>query len=129
MMLRRIKLILLIAFALGLAACSPTIGNRAKIQDVKFEIGKTTKQEVAEVLGLPAAIQKDEKTSSEFWAYNDKPELTGVMWAAPTAISSSSVTVTTWDTPVLQGHKEFKDAALICVFDNTGTLSQLKQKE
>ncbi len=105
-----------------MTACSTTVGNKADIKDVKFEIGKTLKGEVAEILGFPAAMEKDKETGSELWGYPDKPELTGLYIAMPTGAG----TVTMYDWAYSSGRSEqFKGAALICIFDKDGVLTDM----
>ena len=64
-----------------LGACASNLGNRADLEKVKFEIGRTQKSEVAEVLGFPAA--RAVENGYEIWAYRDGPGLAGIIYAAP----------------------------------------------
>ena len=107
---------------LGVSACATTVGTKMNINDVQFEIGKTLKSEVAETLGLPAAMEKDIETGFELWGYQEKPELTGLYYAVPTG----PTTVTAYDWTYLSRRQEqFKDAGLICVFDKNGVLTDM----
>lgn len=111
-----------ILLSMALAACATTVGTKTGIKDVKFVIGKTDKYQVAEALGFPAAMEKDQETGFEMWGYHEEPELTGLYYAVPTG----AATVTTYNWIYASGRSEqFRNAALICVFDENGILTDM----
>jgi hypothetical protein len=103
-----------------LLACSPTIGNKTDLEKITFEVGKTTKREVAEQLGFPSAIQKNEETGNEYWAYQKKPNLSGLI--LPIVAGDY---VYTSELPI-NSQSLFEDAALVCEFDNNGILAIMR---
>lgn len=112
--------------ALLAAGCAPTIGNRADVNSVTFEIGKTHKKTVAETLGLPADITHSEALGREYWAYRKEPALTGVMYAMPTGAG----TVTTYQVSTGKtGEYDYQDAAIVYVFDRDGVLLDARKPE
>ncbi|HHJ14804.1 MAG TPA: hypothetical protein ENJ79_10625 [Gammaproteobacteria bacterium] len=109
-----------------LTGCASTIGNRAKLSEVTFEVGKTNKDIVASTLGLPANISQSEALGLEYWAYRDKPELTGVIYALPTGGGTvSSFTASTGQ----DGSYDFEDAAVIYIFDKNGIMVDVRHPE
>lgn len=107
-------------------ACAPTIGNKADVSKVTFEIGKTTKETVADTLGLPADISRSDALGREYWAYQEKPKLTSVMYALP----SGAGTVTTYQMSTGEtGEYDFDDAAVVYVFDRNGVLLDARRPE
>lgn len=105
---------LVLLASLFLAACAPTIGNKQDVRNASFMLGQSDKQEVMDVLGLPAEITHSEALGLEYWAYRDSPELTGIMIAMPT--SGGTVQMDTIATGENTAY-EFKDAAAIYIFD------------
>ncbi len=119
-------LTLVLASALAVGGCASTIGNRTDIASVTFEVGKTDKNTVANTLGLPANISRSDGLGREYWAYRDKPELVGVMYAMPTGGGTvSTFNVATGET----GAYEFEDAAVVYVFDDAGVLVGVRNPE
>lgn len=113
----------LLLVSLLLTACAPTIGNKQDVRTTSFMIGDTQKQEVLDVLGLPAEISKSEAVSLEYWAYKEKPEVTGIMIAIPDGFGSAyTETFSTGAKP----EYEFKDAAAIYVFDSSDHLIDVR---
>ncbi len=111
-------------FALFVLSCATTIGTKAKLEDVKFEAGKTTKSEVVEVLGLPAAIEKDAEEGTELWGYHDSPELYSV---DTVSFATGTATVKT-NYYISERYDQFKNVAFICVFDKNGVLSGIHEQ-
>jgi len=114
----------LLASLLALSGCASTIGNKTDISSVTFEVGNTKKGTVANTLGLPADISRSGALGREYWAYRDKPELTGVMYALP---SGGGSTTTHHFSTGEDGTYDFEDAAVVYVFDNTGTLVDVRR--
>ncbi|GGB91023.1 hypothetical protein GCM10011352_16330 [Marinobacterium zhoushanense] len=115
--------VLLLCSTLLLTACAPTIGNKQDVRTTSFFVGETTKQEVADVLGLPADISKSEALGLEYWAYREKAKLTGIMVPVVTGPASAQMdSISTGDT----GEYQFKDAAAIYVFDKSEKLIDVR---
>lgn len=110
---------------LVLTACASTIGNKIDLEEAKFEVGVTTKDDIADTLGLPNAIARDKAAGREFWAYNESPELTGLILPVVTTtggtLSANTVTVPHFGTGQAQ------KAALVCTFDLQGVLVEVKK--
>ncbi|WP_275097192.1 hypothetical protein [Sedimenticola hydrogenitrophicus] len=120
-MLYRILMTVLIAATL--AACAPTIGNKASLSEVSFTVGETHKSQVADTLGLPANMSRSEATGREFWGYREEAELMGITYAVPTGAG----TVSTFQASTGEdGQYEFKDAAVVYVFDDQGILLDVR---
>ena len=111
--------IILLACLAG--ACATSIGNKTDLQDANLEIGVTHKSQVAELLGFPVAMKKDDKKGIELWAYHDKPQLSGLYYGVPTG----TTTATMYTVSVANENPEFNNAALICTFSGEGILQQL----
>ena len=118
-----IKRILICILLLSFTACATTIGNKTDLREVKFVIGKTTKHEVAEILGLPAGIIKKKEEGKEYWYYNKGPVLSGLVLPVPIAGGIATETF-----PVIT-NPELKDAAAIFTFDHSGILVNAIRKE
>lgn len=108
------------------AACSPTIGPKVALDQVKFEVGVTQKNYVADTLGLPNAIEKDQQKGLEYWAYNDKTQLTGLILPVVTGNSVGTYSADTINVPFFSPGK-VQSAALICVFDSRNVLVNLQK--
>lgn len=104
-------------------ACATTIGNKTDLKEVKFVIGQTKKQDVAETLGLPAGIIKKKEEGKEYWYYNKGPVLSGL--DLPVVVAGS---MTVAPFPVIT-NPELKDAAAIYVFDRSDVLINAMNKE
>lgn len=110
----------LIAILLLMSGCASTIGNRSNIEEVTFEVGKTSKVEVAEVLGLPSS--RATHAQQEFWGYRKGPSLTGLIYALPSATNQ----VTTGSVSVPERYRaNMAEAAVIYSFDPDGILNQV----
>lgn len=109
-----------------LGACAPTIGNRVDLEKVKFEVGVTHKNDVADILGLPNAIEKGKGDGLEYWAYNDKPELTGLILPVVSASGTGTFSADTVTIPRFSSGK-VRPAALICAFDSNDILVNLQK--
>jgi len=114
---------LLLIGSLLLTACAPTIGNKQDVRTTSFFMGETTKQEVADVLGLPADISRSDALGLEYWAYRDRPELSGLI--VPVPVGGTSVQTTSLSTGQ-DGSYEFEDAAAIYVFDQSNKLIDVR---
>ncbi|MBR9883405.1 MAG: hypothetical protein GYB21_06995 [Oceanospirillales bacterium] len=114
---------ILLVSSLLLSACAPTIGNKQDVRTTSFFMGETTKQEVMDVLGLPAEISKSDALGLEYWAYRDSPELTGLIIPIPTG--TASVQTTQFGTGN-DGEYQFEDAAAIYVFDTANKLINVR---
>lgn len=112
--------------ALVVTGCASSIGNKADVSKVTFEVGRTDKTTVANTLGLPADISRSEAVGREYWAYRDKPELVGIMYALPTG--GGTVTSFTASTGK-DGSYQFEDAAIVYVFDQAGILIDVRKPE
>ena len=111
---------------MALTGCASTIGNKTDVSSVTFEVGRTNKNTVAQTLGLPADISRSTALGREYWAYQDKPELTGIMYALPSGGGTvSTYNVSTGET----GDYEFDDAAVVYVFDKSGVLLDVRKPE
>ena len=62
---------------LVLAACAAEMGVKPVPADAPFIVGKTTKAEVIEALGLPQEISKDDAGTEHYW-YEPSARLTGL---------------------------------------------------
>jgi len=115
----------LLFMLLMLTACASTIGTKIDLDEVKFEVGVTTKDAIVDTLGLPNAISRDQKAGREFWAYNESPELTGLILPVVSTtggtLSADTVTVPHF------GKGQAQDAALVCTFDVQGVLVDVKK--
>lgn len=106
------------------SGCASTIGNRAALDEVAFEVGKTHKSQISNVLGFPSNRQTDD--THEFWGYRDKPELYGLVYALPTGTN----TVTTYTaTKIASGSIQMDSAAIIYTFDSSGTLVDVYERD
>jgi hypothetical protein len=113
---------------LMLNGCATRIGNQSRFEETVFEIGKTTKHEVADTLGLPAKIKKNEASGDELWAYQQKPTLISIDVAAvdwqrprlvyPIGFSPNNIFV-----------NDFKNTAVVYGFNNNGILVDVKYNE
>jgi hypothetical protein len=111
-----------LAFSIFLAYCSPTIGNRASL-DVSFAPGRTSKDEVANTLGLPAAIKKDDASGLELWAYRESPELTAVQVPMVSAGRGTVlVSAVTYSAATDRLRSAFADAGAVFAFNHEGVL-------
>lgn len=119
------KTVLSLVLLLMLAACASTIGTKIDIEDARFEIGTTTKNDVADTLGLPNAIEKNQATDREFWAYNDSPQLTGLILPVVSSYGGT-LSGSTVELPYFSSGQADK-AALICVFDGKGVLVEVQK--
>ena len=108
-----------LSFASG---CASTIGNVSDLKQVTFEIGTTHKSEVADTLGFPESRATDQDL--EYWGYRSKPQLSGVIYAVPTAPN----TVSTMTTTINNGRVQMDNAAVIYTFDATGTLTHVQEQ-
>lgn len=114
-----------ILLALLFVGCSTSLGHRTELAQAPLQAGETHKSEVAEILGFPWRMQSDPDTGYEFWAYKEKPALSGVYYAVPTGASTATAYTVTISQPV----PEFSDAALICTFNREGVLESLQWGE
>jgi outer membrane protein assembly factor BamE (lipoprotein component of BamABCDE complex) len=111
--------------ALILGGCSSTIGNKSDPAKARFEVGRTSKRQVAETLGLPAAVDHSEDGLQEVWAYQKSPSLKSVNFVAPGGIANPSVF---YDVKLFfKDRKLAKDATVIYVFDSRGILLGTQQ--
>jgi len=119
------KTLMFLLLLLSLAACASTIGTKVDLEDAKFEVGVTTKNDVADTLGLPNAIAKDKAVGREFWAYNDSPQLTGLILPVVSttggSLSAGTVTIPHF------GSGQADSAALVCAFDSKGVLVEIQK--
>jgi hypothetical protein len=116
----------LLVMASALTGCASTIGNKVDLSDVTFEVGKTNKDTVASTLGLPSNISQSDALGLEYWAYREKPELAGVMYALPTGGGAvTSFTTSTGN----DGSYDFEDAAVVYIFDQNGTMIDVRHPE
>lgn len=113
--------ILVCFFAVSLLACSTTIGNKADLNSVQFAVNQTKKSEVANQLGLPSKISKNEKDGKEYWYYTKGAKLTGIMIATPDA---TTATASTHSISVGSAMDEVDYAALF-VFDKDDVLIEV----
>lgn len=107
------------------AGCSSTIGNKTSPTKASFQVGRTNKNQVAEKLGLPAAIDRSDD-GVEAWAYQKSPRLDGLMLVVPT-VSSTEIATRNINAFFGPGGKWPKNIAAIYVFDNRGILSEVQQ--
>jgi hypothetical protein len=107
-------------------SCAAQIGNRRSL-DTTFQIGKTTKDDVANALGFPVKMKTDESSQLELWAYESGPRLTGVMYALPVA---GTTNVMTYHHSVVSRHGDiFKNAAVVYIFNNNGVLTAVERNQ
>jgi outer membrane protein assembly factor BamE (lipoprotein component of BamABCDE complex) len=110
-----------------LAGCSSTIGNKSNPTKASFQVGRTSKAQVAEKLGLPSAIDRSEDGVSEAWAYQKSPKLANLLLVVPT-VSSTQITLYHVNAYFLDTMLP-KDVAAIYVFDDRGILADAKQMQ
>jgi hypothetical protein len=58
--------------------CATTLGNKSDINKVRFEVGKTSKRDVAQTLGFPAMRVVDQGT--EWWGYKKGSVFDSLYW-------------------------------------------------
>lgn len=120
--MRKIVIFLLFACA---AACSSTIGNKVDPAKALFHTGVTTKSQVAETLGLPAAVDYSSDRAQEIWIYQKSPHLQKVQFVTPSGISNPN--------PFYDVTLSFKDRELpenigiVYVFDKAGFLVDVQK--
>lgn len=86
-------------------------------------MGRTTKAQVAERLGLPAKINRAEDGKTEAWAYRKSPKITGIMYAVPTV---SGGQLATQPIELSYSRRDLpSDIAAIYIFDNNGILTHV----
>jgi len=116
--------VLILSAVIGLAGCASTIGNVSDIGQATFSVGKTHKNEVANVLGFPSNRATDDL--HEYWGYRQSPELTGLVYALPT----SSTTVTTYTaSKIPDGPAMMDSAAVIYTFNAAGILTDVFEND
>ncbi|MDF0750708.1 hypothetical protein NLU14_10755 [Marinobacter sp. 71-i] len=109
----------LLAAAL-LVGCSATVGNRADFEQVEFAIGETSKQDVAQALGLPAEVKNE--SGMLLWGYTASPRLSGFIIPVPVDATSVNMQHVTIDEVA---GEEFENAAMVYGFDESGVLRQV----
>lgn len=78
MKLNFIRISFISLILLSLTSCSnPVIGITTNFQEANFKVGKTTKAEIINHLGLPQNVQKD-KNGQQHLIYTDKVNDLGV---------------------------------------------------
>ena len=118
-------LVIILSFIL-LAGCATRIGTQANIDEVVFTVGKTTKKEVADILGLPALVETDKSSGSELWGYQKNATLAAVhvalVFSDASSISTEMWTFGSTDEKL----KEFQKAAMVYRFNKEGVLRDAK---
>ena len=80
------------------------------------------------MLGFPSQMRRDADSGREFWAYQEKPSLAALHYAVPTSPTSADMHTSFVDS----ADPGFTDAELVCVFNRSGVLEELrwsKEKE
>lgn len=102
-----------------LAACSTaSIGVRSDIQAGAFEVGKTTRAQVIEAIGLPQRVEKD-AAGNEHYFYERKAHLTGMCLGCGVASNNSGIIPAA---AIESSKQKAKKNAVEFVFDPEGTL-------
>jgi hypothetical protein len=117
-----------LVFCLFVVSCSPSIGNRA-VLSTTFETGRTTKNDVANTLGLPVAMRTDEQSGLELWAYEQSPELRGIQFAVVTPTGPSSfITTMNYVSVVERQGDVFQSAAVVYAFNREGIMVHVDRR-
>ncbi|MCP4745650.1 MAG: hypothetical protein GY874_05835 [Desulfobacteraceae bacterium] len=107
-------------------SCASQIGNRGSL-NTTFQIGKTTKNDVANALGFPAKMKTDESSQLELWAYQSRPTLTSVIYALPIPGTTHAMI---YNHPVINRHSDIlKNAAVVYIFNNNGVLTAIQRNQ
>jgi hypothetical protein len=97
--------------------------------DVQLKPGRaTTKEVVANVIGLPAAMMVDEEAGLELWAYEDSAEVSGLQLPVVTSMSPPQVTVR-HITDLGRRDPVFRRAAAVYAFDREGVLVYVDRRK
>ncbi len=107
-------------------SCATRIGNRSNIEETVFEVGTTTKNDVANALGLPMIMKSDNEAGTEYWAYRQKPAL--VSFSMATVDENLNATMSTTHNYAAYGD-QFKEAAVIYTFDKNGVLIDVRDNQ
>lgn len=109
----------------SLTACATQIGNKCSLEQTAFEVGRSTKNDVANTLGLPVKMKTDGETGTEYWAYRENPALASVMF--PVVDGPLSASVHSFHIPGAYGD-QFQEAAVIYAFNKEGVLIDVADK-
>ena len=123
------NLLILLVLVLTMAGCASTIENKANLDEVVFTVNETTQGDIQQVLGLPAFSAINEDNQESIWSYTGRSRLVGIMYALPTHVSSTSYTVTSYTTSVVDVNKIPIDAVVSYVFDANKVLKEVIQHE
>jgi hypothetical protein len=109
----------------SITACAARIGNKCSLDQTVFEIGRTTKNDVANTLGLPMKMKTDTESGTEYWGYRRKPKLVAVQ--LPAVDGNLNASVHTFHNYSAFGYADaFKNAAVIYAFNEKGVLIDVK---
>lgn len=109
-----------------LTSCATQIGNRSSIDETVFQAGTTTKNDVANALGLPMMMKTDNEAGTEYWAYRQKPALVSVSVAA--VDGNLNANMLTFHNSAAYTD-QFKDAAVVYAFDKNGVLTDVRYNQ
>lgn len=76
---------------LSLVGCASTIGNRNDLKTTEFKLNQTKKSEVADYLGLPAKIRKNDEKTRQYWYYTKGAKLSSLI--VPLAATGTTTTI------------------------------------
>ena len=92
--MRRSKILLVISCLATVGACGSIVRTPASLETVRIEIGKMTKREVIDAIGLPNRVERQEMDGrkAENWLYFRKPDQSVVLVAGPQGSTAQFVT-------------------------------------
>jgi hypothetical protein len=116
-----------ISACLLVACASSALDRGTEMREIKLEIGVTAKKDVSRALGLPDNVKRDKEAKTEIWIYRSNHSGQGAMILIPIPISPTVFLMQ----PLSTGNTKAvaSTQTLICVFDDQGTLIEVKNSE